>query len=69
MIYSEKLIFLIIILAITLVVIFYIKGKKSEETFCIQVYDPVCGIDGKTYSNECFAQSAGIEVDYKGECK
>lgn len=48
--------------------------KKSEETSdedtaCITLWDPVCGQDGKTYSNTCFAESAGVEIDYKGACK
>lgn len=36
---------------------------------CIALWDPVCGKDEKTYSNKCYASSAGIEVAYKGECK
>ena len=35
---------------------------------CLAVWDPVCGCDGQTYSNACYAAMAGVSVDYLGEC-
>lgn len=43
--------------------------KLPQPIFCTQEWNPVCGSDNKTYSNECMAKATGVEVQYKGECR
>jgi hypothetical protein len=38
------------------------------EIACPEVWDPVCGVDGITYSNNCYAYVADVKVDFVGEC-
>ena len=53
------------------------EGECSEDAvgecvdvppLCPQIVDPMCGCDGMTYGNECYAAAAEVTVAFPGEC-
>jgi len=41
----------------------------TPPTACRATFDPVCGCNGQTYDNECFASLAGVSVAALGPCE
>ena len=45
------------------------KLDGVDGQVCIEIYEPVCGCNNKTYSNSCYAQIDGVTSWTNGVCK
>jgi hypothetical protein len=44
------------------------QSQPRSTTCPNNTYDPVCGVDGKTYRSRCIAENLGINVEHYGTC-
>ncbi|KAH3742348.1 hypothetical protein DPMN_049089, partial [Dreissena polymorpha] len=44
-------------------------GMSVGVCGCYHDYQPVCGVDGKTYGNQCAISFTNVEKAYDGECR
>ena len=45
-----------------------IDESKISKDSCYEIYAPVCGCNGETYSNDCYAEKAGVTDWNEGAC-
>lgn len=44
-------------------------SKVDPDAACIEIFSPVCGCDGISYDNSCFAEISGVTSWIEGICE
>lgn len=48
---------------------FALSAFEPAACVCAEIYQPVCGVDGRTYGNVCVAGCSSVNVEHNGECR
>lgn len=43
--------------------------RTARPEICPQIHRPVCGRDGRTYSNDCVLRRSEARLRHRGECR
>ena len=62
------LVALVAIAAVAALIALPQAAQAKPPCFCTDVWNPVCGADGVTYSNSCRAGCAGVPIAYHDQC-